>query len=175
MEEEYFFGSGYKGSKQFSQHDVPTANATGFGAAADDYMERGIDLNEQLIMNKPATFFLRMNGDAMTGTGMQRGDVLIVDRSLKASNGKIIVAVVDGEMLVRRYFETMNRVFLHAENERFKPVEIGEFMSYQCWGVVTCVIHIMDNNLLAFLNNGPGNKGEERELVKGRGQFKKTR
>ena len=47
----------YKGSKTFSQHDVQHANATGFGAAADDYMERGIDLNEQLIKNKPATFF----------------------------------------------------------------------------------------------------------------------
>ena len=160
MEEEYFFGSGYKGSKKFTQHDVPTANATGFGAAADDYMERGIDLNEQLIMNKPATFFLRMNGDAMCGTGIQRGDVLIVDRSLKAANGKIIVAVVDGEMMVRRYSETMNRVWLHAENEKFKPVEIGEFMTYQCWGVVTCAIHIMDSSLLAFLNNGPRAKEE---------------
>ncbi|MGC4100443.1 LexA family protein [Ferruginibacter sp.] len=154
MEEEYFFGSGYRGSKQFTQQEVPMANATGFGAAADDYMERGIDLNEQLIMNKPATFFLRMNGDAMCGTGIQRGDVLIVDRSLKAANGKIIVAVVDGEMLVRRYSETMNRVWLHAENDKFKPIEIGEFMTYQCWGVVTCVIHIMDGNLQAFLNNG---------------------
>ena len=55
----------YKGSKDFSQLEVPTANATGFGAAADDYMERGIDLNEQLIRNKPATFFFRMNSEAM--------------------------------------------------------------------------------------------------------------
>ncbi len=153
MEDEYFFGSGYKGSKQFTQKDVPTANATGFGAAADDYMERGIDLNEQLIMNKPATFFFRMNGDAMTGGGIQRGDVLIVDRSLKAVNGKIIVAVVDGEMVVRRYSQTMNKVLLLPENEKFKAIEVGEFMAYQCWGVVTCTIHIVDNTLLAFLNN----------------------
>ncbi len=153
MEGEYFWGSGYKGTKQFTQHDVPTANATGFGAAADDYMERGIDLNEQLIMNKPATFFFRMNGDAMTGVGMQRGDVLIVDRSLKAGDGKIIVAVVDGEMMVRRYTQTMNRVLLLPENEKFKAVEVGEFMSYQCWGVVTCTIHIVDSVLRAFLNN----------------------
>ena len=153
MEDEYFFGSGYKGTKKFTQHDVPTANATGFGAAADDYMERGIDLNEQLIMNKPATFFFKMNGEAMTGAGMQRGDVLIVDRSIKAANGKIIVAVVDGEMLVRRYSQTMNKVLLLPENEKFKAIELGEFVSYQCWGVVTCTIHIMDNALLAFLNN----------------------
>ena len=153
MEEEYFSGSGYKGSKKFTQQDVPTANATGFGAAADDYMERGIDLNEQLIMNKPATFFFKMNGEAMTGGGIQRGDVLIVDRSIKATNGKIIVAVVDGEMVVRRYSQTMNKVLLLPENEKFKAIEVGEFMAYQCWGVVTCTIHIMDNALLAFLNN----------------------
>ena len=153
MEDEYFFGSGYTGSKKFTQQDVPTANATGFGAAADDYMERGIDLNEQLIMNKPATFFFKMNGEAMTGAGMQRGDVLIVDRSIKAANGKIIVAVVDGEMVVRRYSQTMNKVLLLSENEKFKAIELGEFMSYQCWGVVTCTIHIMDNALQTFLNN----------------------
>src|ERR1700743_674373 len=98
MELEQFYGLNYKGTKQFTQHDVPTANATGFGAAADDYMERGIDLNEQLIMNKPATFFFRMNSEAMTGAGLHPGDVLIVDRSLKAANGKIIVAAVDGEI-----------------------------------------------------------------------------
>ncbi len=158
MEDEYFFGSGYKGSKKFTQHDVPTANATGFGAAADDYMERGIDLNEQLIMNKPATFFFRMNSDAMTGAGLEKGDVLIVDRSLKASNGKIVVAVADGEMMVRRLSQTMNKLTLLAENNKYRPVEIGEFSNYQCWGVVTCVIHIMDSTLLAFLNNDSNRK-----------------
>src|SRR6476660_10155341 len=102
MEVEKFFGSSYAGSKRFTQRDVATANATGFGAAADDYMERGIDLNEQLILNKPATFFFRMNGEAMIGTGIQSGDVLIVDRSIKATNGKIIVAAVNGDLVVRR-------------------------------------------------------------------------
>ncbi len=157
MEEEYFFGSGYKGSKQFTQQNVPTANATGFGAAADDYMERGIDLNEQLIMNKPATFFFRMNSEAMTGAGLQPGDVLVVDRSLKATHGKIIIAAVDGEMVVRRLSQAMNSLSLLAENPKFGTTVINEFSVYQCWGVVTCVIHIMDNTLRAFLNNGKGN------------------
>src|SRR5687767_5367936 len=102
MDGEEFYGSAYKGSKQFTQQEVKTANATGLGAAADDYMDRRIDLNEQLILNKPATFFFRMNGEAMTGAGLNHEDVLIVDRSIKATNGKIIVAVVDGELLVRR-------------------------------------------------------------------------
>ena len=153
MEDEYFFGSGYKGTKQYTQHDVPTANATGFGAAADDYMERGIDLNEQLIMNKPATFFFRMNSEAMTGAGLHPGDVLIVDRSLKAANGKIIVAAVDGEMMVRRLAQTMNKLSLLPENPKFRATDVNEFSAYQCWGVVTCVIHIMDNTLQAFVDN----------------------
>src|ERR1700733_3824445 len=110
MELENFFSSGYNGSKQFKQKDIATANATGFTAAADDYMERGIDLNEQLIMNKPATFFFRMNSDAMTHTGIFNGDVLIVDRSIKAVNGKIIIAAVDGELVVRRLLQTMNKI-----------------------------------------------------------------
>src|SRR6476661_1202816 len=99
MDGEYFSGAAYRGSKQFSQQKIRTANATGFGAAADDYMERGIDLNEQLIRNKPATFFFRMKGDAMTGVGIFDNDVLIVDRSIKTTSGKIIVAILNGELL----------------------------------------------------------------------------
>ncbi len=143
MEEE-FYGSAYKGSKQFSQREIRTANATGFGAAADDYMERGIDLNEQLIGNKPATFFFRMRGDAMKEAGINDDDILIVDRSIKPANGKIIVAAVDGELLVRRYQQTFNKVTLVAENKKYKPMEVGEFNSYSAWGVVTCVIHVLE-------------------------------
>lgn len=151
MEEE-FFSAAYKGSKNFNQKEVRTANATGFGAVADDYAERGIDLNEQLIMNKPATFFFRMKGEAMTGAGIFEEDVLIVDRSIKVSNGKIIVAVVDGELLVRRYQQTFNKVVLVAENKKYKPIEIGEFNTYSIWGVVTCTIHVTEPSLQAFMH-----------------------
>src|SRR5687768_8937967 len=99
MEGEDFFGAAYKGTKQFTQQEVKTANATGFGAAADNYMDQGIDLNEQLINNKPATFFFRMKGDAMQDAGVFDNDVLIVDRSIKLVNGKIIVAILNGELL----------------------------------------------------------------------------
>ena len=89
MEGEEFYGAAYRGSKQFTQQEVKTANATGFGAAADDYMERGIDLKEQLVHNKPATYFFKMKGDAMRDAGIFDGDVLIVDRSLKFNTGKV--------------------------------------------------------------------------------------
>ena len=143
MEEE-FYGSAYKGSKQFTQQQVKTANATGFGAAADDYMERGIDLNEQLIRNKPATFFFKMKGEAMTGAHIFPDDILIVDRSIKPVNGKIVVAAVNGELVVRTFQKTIKGVTLLPENKQFKPVEIGEFTNYNAWGAVTAVIHLLE-------------------------------
>lgn len=141
MDGEDFFGAAYKGSKQFHQQDVKTANATGFGAAADDYMERGIDLNEQLIKNKPATFFFRMKGDAMEGAGIFNGDILIVDRSLKLVSGKIIVAILNGELLVRRFHKNFSSAFLIPENPRYKPVNLAEFSDFKIWGVVVHSIH----------------------------------
>ncbi len=150
MEEEIFYNSAYNGTKQFSQQDVKMANATGFGAAADDFMERGIDLNERLVMNKPATFFFRMNSDAMEGASIHAGDVLIVDRSIKATSGKIVVAAVNGEMFVRRYELGFNRASLCAENKKFRDIVMDEFTQLMVWGVVTCTIHIMDAALVAF-------------------------
>lgn len=141
MDGEEFFGAAYKGSKQFTQHEVKTANATGFGAAADDYMERGIDLNEQLIKNKPATFFFRMKGDAMESAGIFDGDILIVDRSVKLVNGKIIVAVLNGELLVRRFHKNFSSAFLIAENQRYKNINVAEFNDFRIWGVVVYSIH----------------------------------
>src|SRR6187200_1320022 len=141
MEGEEFYGAAYKGSKQFTQQEVKTANATGFGAAADDYAERGIDLNEQLIKNKPATYFFRMKGDAMQDAGIFDGDVLIVDRSLKLAGGKIIVAVLNGELIVRRFLKNFSSSFLIPENDRYKNINLAEFTDFSLWGVVTYVIH----------------------------------
>jgi DNA polymerase V len=141
MEEEEFYGAAYRGSKQFTQQEVKTANATGFGAAADDYMERGIDLNEQLIKNKPATYFFRMKGDAMKEAGIFDNDVLIVDRSLKQAEGKIILAVLNGELLVRRFHKNFSSAFLIPENSRYKNINLAEFSDFTVWGIVTYVIH----------------------------------
>lgn len=141
MDGEEFFGSAYKGSKQYTQQEVRTANATGFGAAADDYMERGIDLNEQLVRNKPATYFFRMKGDAMRDAGIFDGDVLVVDRSLKLVNGKVIVAILNGELLVRRFHKNFSSAFLIPDNNRYKTINLSEFNDFTMWGVVTYVIH----------------------------------
>lgn len=140
MDNNIFYTPDYKGSKDYTQWEVPTANATGFGAAADDYAERGIDLNEQLIKNKPATFFMRVNSDAMTGAGIFKGDVVIVDRSLEAKNGKIIIAVVDGEMLIRKLEINNGKKRLLAVTNRLSSIDVDD-ARFSSWGVVTYVIH----------------------------------
>ena len=140
MEVENFFGSGYTGTKRFTQHDVKTANATGFGAAADDYMERGIDLNEQLIRNKPATFFMKVSGSSMINAGIFDGDIVIVDRSIKPKNGTIVIAVIDGEMLIRRMEKTINKMRLIPETPKLAIIDVSEFSDFKIWGVVICVI-----------------------------------
>ena len=141
MDGDRLYRSAYDGAKNFSQWDVPMTNGSGFGAA-DDHTDRGIDLNEQLIRNKPATFFLRVSGEAMLNAGIFNGDILIVDRSLKAANGKIVVAVLNGEMLVRRLEKTFNRIRLIPETDRLSTIEVDtSSCEFSIWGVVTYVIH----------------------------------
>jgi len=155
MNENYMHNSAYNGSKDFTQHNVKTANANGFAAAADDYMERGIDLNEQLILNKPATFFFRMNGDAMIEDGIFSGDILLVDRSIKPLSGKVIVAILDGELLVRRLQKNFNSVELVAANKKMSTIKLSAFDDRSnVWGVVTCVIHILENSLITYTTKG---------------------
>jgi DNA polymerase V len=142
MDIDNLFTTTYKGSKSFDQQQVRTANATGFGAAADDYAERGIDLNEQLIRNKPATFFLRVSGEAMIGAGIHDGDLVIVDRSIKPQSGKIVIAVLNGDMLIRRFEKNFNKMRLIPETNRLAPIDIDPSCEeFSIWGVVTYVVH----------------------------------
>ncbi|HEU4472973.1 MAG TPA: translesion error-prone DNA polymerase V autoproteolytic subunit [Flavisolibacter sp.] len=103
--------------------------------------ERGVDLNEQLVRNRPATFVMRVNSNAMQGAGIHRGDVVIVDRSIEALNGKVIIALLDGEMLIRRLDISGGKRRLLPATDRLGPIDISEGSSFQVWGVVTYVIH----------------------------------
>jgi DNA polymerase V len=137
-----FYSAKYTGTKSFTQQEIHSANATGFGAAADDYMERGIDLNEELIRNKPATFFMRVGSDAMKEAGIYKGDVAFVDRSLKASNGKVIIAVFNGDMLIRRFEKINKNIRLLTDSNKLAPINIDATCEdFAVWGVVTYVIH----------------------------------
>jgi DNA polymerase V len=101
--------------------------------------EQGIDLNEQLVRNRPATFIMRVNSDALSGSGIQRGDVVIVDRSLEPHSGKVIIASVDGELLIRRLEINQGKKRLITDG-KLAPIEMD---GHHCslWGVVTYVIH----------------------------------
>ena len=143
METDNFFATNYAGSKALNQWDVPSAKATGFGAAADDFMEKGIDLNEQLIRNKPATFFMRVRSNSMQDAGIFNGDVVIVDRSINPVSGKVVIAVLNGDMIIRRLEKLKNNVRLISESNKLSPIEIDPSCEeFSIWGVVTYVIHI---------------------------------
>ena len=142
MDGEMVLNTAYNGSKRFTQWNVDHTNATSFGAAADDYMERGIDLNEQLIRNKPSTFLMKVSGDAMIDAGIFNGDIVIVDRSVKAANGKIVIAILNGEMLIRRLEKTFNKTRLIPETRKLSPIDIDlAAADFSIWGVVTYCIH----------------------------------
>jgi DNA polymerase V len=118
-----------------------TAVQAGFPSPADDYLEGTLDLNEHLIRRPAATFFLRVLGDSMTGAGIHSGDLLIVDRSMHPANGRIVIAVVDGELTVKRLSRRRGRVRLMPENPRYRPIDIRDGQDLQIWGVVLHVIH----------------------------------
>ena len=142
MPSDNLFYSAYNGTKAFSQKDIHSTNATGFTAATDDYMERGIDLNEELIRNKPATFFMRVNSDAMRDAGIYKEDVVVVDRSLKAATGKVIIAILNGDLLIRRFEKNNNKIRLHTDSNNLAPINIdANCEDFSIWGVVTYVIH----------------------------------
>lgn len=140
MDNNFFYPANYQGSKDDTQRDAPAANGTGL-EAAQEYTDHGIDLNEQLIKNKPATFFMRVNSNAMIGAGIHAGDVVIVDRSLEAKNGKVIIAVLNGELLIRRLEIAENKKRLLPATKKLSPIEISEASTFSVWGVVTFVIH----------------------------------
>jgi DNA polymerase V len=115
--------------------------AAGFPSPADDYIDRELDLNEYLIANPAATFFVRVAGDSMVGAGIHHDDILIVDRSLAPVSGRIVIAIVDGELTVKRLVKTADCCRLVAENPLYPATEIEKGMELEVWGVVTCAIH----------------------------------
>lgn len=113
----------------------------GFPSPADDYLEDKIDLQQLLVQNRSSTFFLRVIGDSMRDSNIHDGDILIVDRSKKATEGRVIIGVLDGEFTVKRLVRQKKRLFLQPENPVYPAIEITEGMDFQVWGVVTWCIH----------------------------------
>lgn len=117
--------------------------SAGLPFPVDDHDESRLDLNNYLVRHPSQTFYVRVTGDSMTGAGIHSGDMLIVDRAIKARDGSIVLAVVEGGFTVKKLRHEGNRMFLQPENPDFKPIEITQEMDFEIWGVVTNVIHRM--------------------------------
>jgi DNA polymerase V len=115
--------------------------SAGFPSPADDYLEGALDLNEHLIQHPAATFFVRVSGDSMLGAGIHPGDILVVDRSLEANPGRVVIVALNGELTVKRLFIGKEGIQLLAENPAYPPIAVREGEGLHIWGVVTSVIH----------------------------------
>lgn len=118
-----------------------TKISAGFPSPAEDFLDRKLDLNEYLIRNPSATFLVRVNGISMVNAGIFDGDILIVDRSLEATDGKVVIGVINGEFTVKRIMKKGKKLYLLPENEKYNPIEITEDMDFKTWGVVVYTIH----------------------------------
>ena len=134
--------------KQILQSDetrkIPLYGSTvsaGFPSPAEDYIESMLDLNEYLITHPAATFLVKAKGTSMQNAGIHSGDILIVDRSIKPTHGKIIIAALDGELTVKRLYQKDGIVKLQPDNPEFSDIIIHELTESVIWGVVTNVIH----------------------------------
>lgn len=116
----------------------------GLPTAADDAIERKLDLNDHLVQDPKDTFFVRVSGASMTGAHIYDGDLLVVDRKKPIRNGKIIIASVNGELTVKRLMTEKNKIFLYPENPDFPAIEINNECDFRTLGVVTSVIHKVD-------------------------------
>ena len=113
----------------------------GFPSPADDYVEDVIDLHKHLIHHPAATFLLRVRGDSMIGAGIHDGDLLVVDRALAPAHGRVVIAVLDGQLTVKRLWHVAGQLRLLAENPAYPPIEVAADQELVIWGVAVHVIH----------------------------------
>lgn len=127
--------------EQFARPLFLSPVQAGFPSPAEDYQDKKLNLNELLIKRPSSTFFVRVSGQSMKDAGIFDGDLLVVDRSVPATDNKIIIGVVNGEFTVKRIRKTGEKLFLVPENPAYKPVEITSGMDFSVWGVVLYTIH----------------------------------
>ena len=123
---------------------IPLLNdsvSAGFPSPADDYTEENIDLNEHLISNPFSTFFLKVKGESMINAGIKDKDLIIVDKSLIAKPGDIVIAMIDGEFTIKRLSIKNDELYLKAENHNYPDFSFKNHIDIQIWGVVIYSIH----------------------------------
>lgn len=113
----------------------------GFPNPADDARGIALDLNELVVKHPVATFYLRVEGDSMTGAGIVAGDIVVVDKSLEPRSGDIVVAAVDGDFTLKHLKRDGQRAWLVAANPSYQPIALHEATDAVLWGVATYIIH----------------------------------
>lgn len=129
------------GASLFSVLISPVAVAAGFPSPAQDYFDGRIDLNAHLIKDITSTFVVRVTGDSMEGAGISDGDELIVNRALEPKDGSVVIAVLDGELTVKRLRITGSGVVLQAENPKYPDIRVPALSELTIWGVATRCLH----------------------------------
>jgi len=128
-------------TKKFKIPLLTDSVSAGFPSPADDYTEENIDLNEYLISNPFSTFFLRVKGDSMINAGIKDKDLIIVDKSLIAKPGNIVIAMLAGEFTIKRLSKKNDELYLKAENHNYPDFSFKNHIDVQIWGVVIYSIH----------------------------------
>lgn len=119
---------------------LDTGISAGFPSPAEDFKEKRLSLDRELIKNKEATFFARVSGQSMVNAGLDDNDLLVIDRSLAPEHNKIAVCFLDGEFTVKRLKVETDGVWLQPENDNYQPIKITEDNHFVIWGIVTNVI-----------------------------------
>jgi DNA polymerase V len=117
----------------------------GFPNPAEEAGGFALDLNQYLVKHPVSTYYLRVEGDSMTGAGITSGDLVVVDKSLEARSGDIVVAAVDGDFTLKRFKKQGSQAWLIAEHPGYPPIALHEAHDASLWGVVTFVVHKVRN------------------------------
>ncbi|MFK0007764.1 LexA family protein [Paenarthrobacter sp. NPDC090520] len=120
---------------------APVAVAAGYPSPAQDYFDGRIDLNAHLVKDVTSTFIVRVTGSSMEGAGISDGDELVVNRALEPKDGSVVVAVLDGELTIKRLRITATGVVLQAENPSFPDIHVAALSELTIWGVATRCLH----------------------------------
>lgn len=119
---------------------MPFSISAGFPSPALDFIDLSIDLNKHLIEHPSATYYGRVQGESMCDAGINDGDLLVIDKSVKPVHGKIAVCYLDGEFTLKRIKIERGELWLVPANERYQPIKIEEHNNLIIWGIVTYVI-----------------------------------
>ena len=116
--------------------------AAGFPSPAENYIEEYLDIGKYLVNNIESTFFVRISGDSMINVGIYNNDIMVVDKSLTPKNQSIVVASLNGELVVKKFLkDKQGKCYLKSENENYPKIILDSKMEATIWGVATYVIH----------------------------------